>query len=164
MSDDQRYTIPGSERAAAPAASGHRPIDPGEQIELTVVLRRRADELGADPDDVEAVTATLRRAGLDIVSVDAPSRRIRVRGAASAVSEAFGTHVEVVSSRAPDGRTAQHRQRTGALSVPAELGDRVLAVLGIDDRPQARSQFRLAAASAASSTSYTPVQLGAVYA
>jgi len=86
-----------------------------------------------------------------------------VRGTASAVSAAFGTHLEVVSSRAPDGRTVTHRQRTGALSVPAELADRVLAVLGIDDRPQARSQFRLAAA-AHRPKSYTPVQLGQVYA
>jgi kumamolisin len=39
----------------------------------------------------------------------------------------------------------------------------IIAVLGLDDRPQARAQFRVAQAHAAS-VSYTPVQLGDIYA
>jgi kumamolisin len=35
-----------------------------------------------------------------------------------------------------------HRYRSGGLSVPAELSGIVTAVLGLDDRPQARPQFR----------------------
>ncbi len=38
----------------------------------------------------------------------------------------------------------------------------VTAVLGLDDRPQARAHFRTAAA-ASSATSYTPLQLGTIY-
>ncbi|HEY8300722.1 MAG TPA: S53 family peptidase [Jatrophihabitans sp.] len=158
-----RTILPGSARDAAPEASGAQPLDPTASVELTVVLRRRADgELGADPDDLETVRSTLAAEGLEIVSADAPSRRIRVRGTASAVNATFGTQLHQVTSRAPDGRTVTHRQRTGELSVPAALADRVLAVLGIDDRPQARGQFRVAAAQAVS-VSYTPVQLAQAY-
>lgn len=164
MSDNPRSVIAGSERVPAPEASHHRSLDPAEPIELTVVLRRRAEgEPGADPVDVEAVAEVLANAGLEIIAADAPSRRIRVRGTASAVSAVFRTQLEVVTSRAPDGRAVVHRQRTGELSLPADLGDRVLAVLGIDDRPQARSQARVAA-SAEPGTSYTPLQIGQAYA
>jgi kumamolisin len=162
--DNDRSPVPGSMRAPAPEAANHRPVDPSESIDFTVMLRRRADgELGADPDDLAQVTAALQAAGLEILSTDAPSRRIRVRGPASAVSSAFGADLETVTSRAPDGGLVTHRQRTGELSLPATLGDRVIAVLGIDDRPQARSQFRVAA-EAQVSVSYTPLELGDAYA
>ncbi|HZZ96460.1 MAG TPA: S53 family peptidase [Jatrophihabitantaceae bacterium] len=157
-------SLPGSERFAAPDATSHGPVDPSASVELTIVLRRRADgELGADPDDLRTVSAALENAGLHILLADAPSRRIRVSGPASLVSSVFGATLESVTSRAPDGRAVTHRQRTGELSLPAELGDRVLAVLGLDDRPQARSQFRIANAADVS-TSYTPVQVGDAYA
>src|SRR4051812_15543451 len=145
MTDEPRYEIPGSERMAAPDASDEQPLDPQEPIDLTIVLRRRAGgELGADPADVEQVESVLRDAGLEILASDTASRRIRVRGSVATVSETFGTSIARVTSTAPDGRTVSHRQRIGTLSVPASLGERVLAVLGIDDRPQARAEFRVA--------------------
>ena len=163
MTDDSRFVVPGSERAAAPDASEHRPLEPSEPIEATVVLRRRAEgELGADPADLDTVVGVLREAGLEILGSDARSRRVRVRGTAARMSEVFGTELQRVTSTAPSGRSVTHRQRTGGLSVPSALGERVIAVLGIDDRPQARSQFRLAAAPAAA-TSYTPLQLADTY-
>jgi kumamolisin len=161
--ESTRTTLPGSLRTAAPDASDAQPLDPAEAIELTVVLRRRADgTLGADPDDLATVRATLEQEGFEVLTADAPSRRLRVRAPVSTVSGTFGTRLEQVTSRAPDGRTVTHRHRTGELTVPGALADRVLAVLGIDDRPQARSQFRVAASGAAA-TSYTPLQLGEAY-
>src|SRR6266480_7202383 len=68
-----------------------------------------------------------------------------------------------------DGGMAQHRQRVGGLHVPAELDGVVVAVLGLDDRPQASPQIRrasgiaAAAAGAAAPTSYTPVQVAEAY-
>jgi kumamolisin len=53
-----------------------------------------------------------------------------------------------------------HRQRTGGLTVPDALEGVVTAVLGLDDRPQARALFRPAAAV---DTSFTPPELGRVY-
>jgi kumamolisin len=162
--ESARIAIEGSHRDAAPEAVGAGPLDPNAPIEATVVLRRRTDgQLGADQDDLDTVTAALQQAGLEIVDTHPASRRLRVRGPASLVSSVFGTRLEQVTSLAPDGRTVTHRQRTGELTVPPALADRVIAVLGIDDRPQARSQFRIAAAGA-TATSYTPLQLGDAYA
>ncbi len=161
---ETRVPLPGSARSAARDATDSRPLDPSVAIEATVVLRRRPDgKLGADPDDLETVRAALQDAGLEIISADAPSRRVRVRGPASAVAATFGTDLETVTSRGPDGRPATHRHRTGELHVSEQLRERVLAVLGIDDRPQARAQFRIAAAADVS-VSYTPLQLADSYA
>jgi kumamolisin len=48
------------------------------------------------------------------------------------------------------------------LEIPAELEGIVTAVLGLDDRPQARAQFR-AIPSSATGTSYTPPELAGIY-
>ncbi len=162
-SQSARTPLPGSSREAAPEVADATALEPSTPIEVTVVLRRRADgELGADPGDLDTVRSALEAAGLDIVATDAASRRIRVRGTAEVISSAFGTQLQQVTSLAPDGSRVTHRQRTGELSVPAEVGDRVIAVLGIDDRPQTRSQSRVAAADARS-VSYTPLQLAETY-
>ena len=57
----------------------------------------------------------------------------------------------------------EYRARSGALTVPAALGDAVMGVFGIDDRPQARPHVRVNAAAAAGS-SFTPVQVAEAYA
>jgi kumamolisin len=75
------------------------------------------------------------------------------------MAAAFGTQLQQVTSRAPGGGSATHRQRTGPLHLPTVLDGVVTAVLGLDNRPQARAQFRVAAAADVQ-TSYTPPQLG----
>ncbi len=172
--------LPGSERppaeGVAPSAAG---LDHVGEIEATVVLRRRGDadaslaagpmdraefaeKLGADPADVDLVTSTLGSLGLRIVSTNLPSRRIRVTGSAATMARVFGAHLEAVTSRALDGSTVQHRHRTGGLMLPATLDGVVTAVLGLDNRPQARAEFRIAEAHAVS-VSYTPIELGQIY-
>jgi kumamolisin len=157
----------------------------GSTVEATIVLRRRASmttadlartsvlgahlsreqlasQFGADPADVALVEKTLRDLGLTIVDSDAASRRIRISGPLSTIGRVFGTTLEAVTSQTGAGNAVTHRHRTGALSIPASLDGVITAVLGLDDRPQARAQFRIAAAEAAS-VSYTPVQLGEIY-
>jgi kumamolisin len=156
--------LPGSERApAASFTAAVEPLAPDETVTATLVLRRRAEGgIGAAPGDVAAVTETLSGLGLTIVAADEPSRRVRVSGPAAQLSRVFGTELTRVESQSPDGRFVGHRQRSGGLSVPAALDGIVTAVLGLDDRPQARAQFR-AAPAAAVSTSYTPPQLDKIY-
>ncbi len=173
--------LAGSER---PPAEGVRPAEVGinrrSEVEATVVLRRRAalpsaevaggrlspsqlaERFGADPDDAMLVAGTLERLGFTVESTDLASRRIRVKGTVAAVARAFGTELQNVSSGAAESRVV-HRHRTGGLSIPKSLDGVVTAVLGLDDRPQARAQFRVAEAHAAS-VSYTPPQLGDIYA
>lgn len=178
-----RRAIPGSERPPADATTATRPAVPADtRVEATVVLRRRAalpdpvgpdgpvvlspaelaDRYGADPADVELVTGTLASLGVEVTSVDAASRRLRIAGPASVLAEAFGTSLARVSTPDATGAPVAHRFRTGGLSVPAELDGVVTAVLGLDDRAQARARFRVARAAAASA-GYTPVELGRVY-
>jgi len=164
MTDPTRRPVPGSARGPAPSAGTGRAIDPGEVVEVTVVLRRRAPvpdaliagpdtlsaaqlgaEYGAEGADVDVVRGVLGAAGLTITSVDAPSRRMQVSGSAAAVAAAFGTTLTRTTSPDPvTGEAVGHRQRTGELTLPAVLDGIVVAVLGIDDRPQARAQFRIA--------------------
>jgi kumamolisin len=178
--------LPGSERPAAegvePAAVG---IDHESTIEVTLILRRRASmsskdvlgapltseevaaRFGAEPADAALVGATLTALGLRVLSTDLASRRIRVSGTVAAISRVFGTSVSAATKASAGTTTSDdvaqpHRIRTGGLSIPAQLDGIITAVLGIDDRPQARAQFRVSNASA-KSVSYTPVQLGQLY-
>jgi kumamolisin len=62
----------------------------------------------------------------------------------------------------------QYRARTGPIELPSELAQSVEAVLGLDDRPQAKPHFRVLAEqslqkSAAAAVSYTPRQVAALY-
>ncbi|MCU1656340.1 MAG: peptidase, partial [Pseudonocardiales bacterium] len=158
--------LPGSERPPAPDAQPlAQPLDPQATLEATLVLRRQGDGppgAGADPDELRTVVDTLQGLGVSVVSADAPSRRVRVSGTVAALSRVFGAQLEQAESQAPSGNRVTHRHRTGGLSVPAALDGIVVAVLGLDNRPQARAQFRVAAAAAVT-TSYTPLQLGSIY-
>ncbi len=174
---ERRRTLPGSTRHPVPEA---RPVggpDPAALVDVTLVLRRRGelpapgvvpltrDELaaaaGADPADVELVRRTLTAEGVRVTAEDPVSRRVQAQGTVGTLERVFGTSLGLVESPSPGGSgTVTHRQRTGELSLPGPLAGVVVAVLGLDDRPQARARFRPAAARG---TSYTPDQLGTVY-
>jgi kumamolisin len=171
-----------SHRAPLPASTVLGPADPHERIEVSVYLRRRQplptdlttgghyvtrDELreryGADEADVDRVGAALVRHNLAVVAADTGARRLTISGTVSAFSEAFGTAVSTVRTPhrfAPEGLV--HRYRTGPLNLPDALSGVVTAVLGIDNRPQACAQFRIAP-EAAGAVSYTAPQVGAAY-
>ena len=147
--------LPGSNRGPAPQTTGAgQPVDAGEPVEVTVILRRREevadaatagtltrdelrDRYGASDADIALVTTTLTNLGATIISSDAASRRMRVSGTAGVLSTIFGTQLESVTSVAPNQKDVTHRHRTGSLSVPATLDGIITAVLGLDDRPQA---------------------------
>src|SRR5215469_10456443 len=164
--------LPGSVRTQLANVRPAGALDESETITVTLVLRRRAavpaalvtgpetvthDELdtryGADPDDIARVTSVLDQLGLTVTETHQGSRRLKMSGTVGAMSRAFGTTLTLVTSPQPDGTgSVQHRYRSGGLSVPAELAGIVTAVLGLDDRPVARPQFRRLTAAAASRT------------
>lgn len=171
--------LPGSERAPAPGVRDILgPVDPSRRIEVTVILRRQEelgevpsaplsrDELasryGASSVDLDLTVRTFTDLGVEVVESDAASRRIRLTGTAERLSRIFGTSLDELTSNGPGGTAVTHRHRTGGLQIPAALDGVVVAVLGLDDRPQARPQFR-AIPLAATATSYTPPQLGKIY-
>ncbi len=179
---DRFVSLPGSERSPLGDAADAGPVDGAERIEVTVVTRRRtalpaeyvdgtatltreelAERHGAAPADIARVRDMAIRHGLEVTGSDASSRTMRLAGTVSALADVFGASLRRVTSAHPAGPgRAGHRYRVGGLRLPAELGGIVTAVLGLDDRPQARPQFRLAAASAVQ-RSYTPPQVGACY-
>jgi kumamolisin len=189
---NQYLPLPGS--APVPSASTAQvehlgPVDPDERIEVTVVLRRRAelpqslvegpdtvsvDELasqfGADPADVERARAVFEAAGLVVDDVDAGSRRMSVSGSAAALSAVFGAELSRTRTTDQRGRRVEHRSRADALHVPAALGDVVIAVLGLDNRPvgsSSRAREQAAQAMTASTgqeaAAYDPPFLAGVY-
>ena len=171
--------LPGSDRPSAdvvrPAA---RSLASDAEVEATVVLRRRggaeptvgtrvdradfAAKYGADPADIALVEKTLGGLGLTVLSSDPASRRLRISGTIGTMERVFGARLQAVTSRTAGGSEVEHRNRTGQLMVPAVLDGVVTAVLGLDDRPQARAEFRVAEARAVT-TSYTPLELGEIY-
>src|SRR5579875_3539417 len=138
--------LSGSERAPLAGARPAGPLDESARAEVTLVLRRRAElaeRYGADPADVERVRAVLAGRGLEVTGVHPGSRRVKVAGAVGDLARAFGTTLRQVASPDPAGRgTVTHRYREGPLYLPAELDGIVVAVLGLDTRPQARPHLR----------------------
>jgi kumamolisin len=155
--------LSGSVRSQLPDATlTQEPLDDNQVITVTVLLRRRAavpaalvegpetvsptqlgDQYGADPADAQLVAEVLGEYGLSVTEYHLPSRRLKVSGTIAAMQSAFGTTLTSVTSPHPDGSgDVQHRYRTGSLSVPASLSAIITAVVGLDDRPQARPQFR----------------------
>jgi kumamolisin len=171
--------LSGSERSEVTDwTAAAAPVPPDSEVEVTLVLRRReelpspvrggtpwpAEEFarrhGADPADVDLVTRDVSRLGARVLSVEPAARLVRIQGSARVLSAMFGTSLRQVDHTDPAGNPLTHRYRVGGLSVPAEWDGVVIAVLGLDDRPQARS--RIARPSAVAS-SYTPPQLGQIY-
>jgi kumamolisin len=181
LDDLQLTPLPGSERAPAPGLEPTTDVlDPSERIEVTLVLRRKAElpdpastpamsasdlasSYGADQADIEAVRSTLTGLGVEIVRVDAASRRVRVAGTVQLLSRVFGASLGSATSGSRPEAGVAHRYRTGGLSVPSSLAGIVTAVLGLDDRPQAR-MLSLVASPGSVARSYTPVELAKIYA
>jgi kumamolisin len=157
----------GSDRTELPGARAAGDLDTSATITVTLILRRRADvpralvigpetltsaelgtQYGSDPADAARVTEVLGQYGLTVTESSPESRRLKVSGTIEALSTAFGATLTLVSTPYSDGGTVTHRYRSGGLSVPAEVSGIVTAVLGLDDRPQARPQFRRPGAAA----------------
>lgn len=185
MQASHRVEVPGSGREINRSHVRTSDADLQREIEVTVYLRPRApvdwvdaeaarppDQRrrvtreewaaahGADPKDVAAVRAFAESYGLTVGEVDLARRSMKLRGTVQAVADAFEAQIAGVYT--PSEGENRYRGRTGPLTVPAELDGVITAVLGIDDRPQARTHLRRAAAQAAA-TSYTPVQVAEAY-
>jgi kumamolisin len=180
MTEASFVALPGSQRAPVVGARPAGPADLSARIELTLVTRRVAslpdapaqlsrDELRAryggspaDHDHVREVLTSLDPA-IEVTSSDPGSRRMTIAGPTGALAGVFGAELSMVTSPGPDGAPVTHRHRSGALRLPAALDGIVIAVLGLDDRPQAVPHIRFAAAAAAAPVSYTPPEVAEIY-
>ncbi len=170
-----RTTLRGSYRHHSSRSTRIGRPQPHEKLEVTLVLRRKqeaphpwasdryhsheelAAQYGADPADIAAVEALASERHLSVTHSDPGSRTISVMGSFSDLANLFGADVEL---HRQGSRT--YRSRRGHLSVPEELAGRVIAVVGFDSRPVARSlkSFR---PHDTSSVAYTPLQVADLY-
>jgi len=189
----KRIAIAGSERDALRGAHVVGPADPKERILVTVAVRRRPsgqgltakiEELsnrlplerqhlsheefaalhGADPRDLKKVMAFASDHGIKVVESNTAQRRIVLSGTVASFSTAFG--VSLAKYEHPGGI---YRGRTGPVLVPEDLAPIIEAVLGLDDRPQAKPHIRIlkqeegVAGPRVAGTSYTPIQVATLY-
>jgi kumamolisin len=112
-----------------------------------------ASKYGADPESKKLVKAFAKEFGLKVVSGLPPGPcTLQLTGSVAAMQKAFGVTLQ---------QQGDLRLRSGSIYLPAELEGHVNAVLGLDNRPQAKPHFR--PAKAAAGTSYTPVQVAQLY-
>jgi kumamolisin len=171
---DERIVVPGSERDLPSRTIDRGVPSPDDRVELTVLVRRRADvpparparplsreefarTYGADEDDLAAVARFAADHRLEVVSSDPARRTVALAGTVADVNAAFGT---TLRSYECDGK--RFRGRIGPLTVPRQLGSIVEGVFGLDDRPQARTQFQVRHPRAVQ-VSYTPPQIASLY-
>lgn len=147
---------------------------PIEIINITLFLRRRnsAPEIdcliehlnhsefterhGAIDDDILAIEEFATAHGFSIVRVDRAARCITISGAVADLASVFEAQLEM---RQIAGRTI--RTRAGHLCIPDPLKDRVVAVLGFDERPVAATYHRRRQSEFPSA--YTPPQVAKLY-
>jgi kumamolisin len=188
-----RIPLKGSERAPLSGARALAPCDPTERFEVSVLLRRRgrqtlhdrlrkltagdrssghlareefARQFGAEASDFAAVKAFAAAHGLSVVQEHPARRTVILAGTVAQFEAAFEVQLQQF-----EHRTGTYRGRTGPIHLPVELDGVVDAVLGLDNRPQAKPHFRVrgsgAAAgrrpSSAAPVAFTPIQLAGLY-
>jgi kumamolisin len=191
-----RTVLSGSEKQPVAQTSDERPAAAAERLTVSVIVRRKmplsathvvgkqrltrsqfnADH-GADPAAVQLVKRFAKEFDLTVEpGMPAPGRRtIKLTGTVANMQRAFGVSLQ---HKMMDGET--YRVREGSIHLPSELQGYVVAVLGLDNRPQAKPHFRIlgeadallaeatrnggfAHAQAAANASFTPVQVGQLY-
>jgi kumamolisin len=188
-----RHPLVGSERLPLPGARPIGKADPDERLEAAVIVRPRAgaamtervrrlaagdrsqrhlkreeyaQQFAADPADIAAVEQFANTHSLTVVQKDPVRRTVVLSGTVAQFNDAFGVDLQQFEH---DG--GSYRGRTGPVHLPDELHGVVTAVMGLDNRPQAHPHFRARRphgnvqwhAAAASSASFTPTELAALY-
>lgn len=156
------------------------PADPGAPVELTIILKPKAPiptalgpgkhlrreefeaNYASDSAVFQAVVSYAQEHGLTLVGGDEAHHEVKLAGPASAAIAAFPPD-SLDLYRKPDG--SQFLARSGHISVPAHLKDRITAVMGFDERPVARPHFRRLdkARAATVSGSFDPKALAKIY-
>ena len=186
FSEQERTLLPGSEKAAATGAVHVKATPAGSKVTVSVIVKRkealkvnagggrrsgpvrvtRAEfkrRFAADPAALKLVKAFAREYGLKVEAdpTAAIRRTVQLTCTAAQMQKAFGVSLE---QKTIGG--AEYRVRDGGIHLPKGLAGAVEAVLGLDNRPQAKAHFRVQgakAANAADPTSYTPVQVAEAY-
>lgn len=174
-----KITLPGSERRPIGTRVGDQPGN--EKVEVSIILKPKvpvavpleggatvsreefAAQHGADVAAIDKVKQFAKENKLKVSEVSAVRRTVKLDGTAASMAHAFGVKFDRYQYQGQD-----YRARTGSIQLPEDLAPFVEAVLGLDDRPQARAHFRVLSAqpgkkSAGNPVSYTPTQVAQLY-
>jgi kumamolisin len=114
---------------------------------------------GAPPGSVERIKQFAKLHNLKVVEESRERRTVRLEATAEAFANAFGTTFDRYEQEG-----CQYRARTGAIHLPEDLEGVIEAVLGLDNRPQAKPYFQMhGSAEALANTSYNPRQVAQLY-
>jgi kumamolisin len=201
----EHVPLKGSERVVVSGAKAIGAANPDESIQVTVLLRSRAQaedaktkttkatasekaavesilqkraaerqhltreqflaQRGALEEDMQKIEEFAHAYGLSISDTNLAKGSVTLSSTVANFSKAF--NVELQNYTFSEG---SYRGRTGPIHIPSELDGIVTAVLGLDNRPQARPHFRThrpAMTSHARTTqpagTFTPVQVAQLY-
>jgi len=175
----KKVTLAGSERKPLGTRVGDQPND--EIIEVSVILKPKARAVsphaggvvisrkefaakhGADDNVLQKVKDFARENNLTVTEVAGERRTVKLEGSAANMIRAF----EVTLARF-NHEGHEYRGRTGGIKLPGELAPSVEAVLGLDNRPQAKTHYRVRGAaspkaSGSTGVSYSPRQVAQLY-
>src|SRR5580704_8577954 len=181
-----RIPLEGSERKPLRRSSVSGRVDSEETIRVTMVLRPRAPlrelslverlgaqlprdrsyltrsqfakEFGSTPEELAKVRDFARDNSLKVLEESLAKRSVVLSGTVGQFCGAF--NVSLSSYVHPE--SGVYRGREGPVYISPELAPTVMAVLGLDNRPQAFTHFRIRPLTAAG-VSYTPPQVGSLY-
>ncbi|QCP53255.1 peptidase S53 [Trinickia violacea] len=183
-----KHPLAGSERAVAEGSKCLGQCDPGEEIQVVVMLRRQSEaalqqllgeigkgsevaplardafsqRFGAAAEDIAKVRDFAAQHGLAVVRASSAESTVVLSGTIAQFQAAFDVKLE----RYEHHTIGHYRGRTGAINLPDELHGVVTAVLGLDNRPQARTHFRIRPRfqpAQAAAESFTPLQIASLY-
>lgn len=171
--------FPNSTRLPLTQAVSKGPANQNAEIEVTLMLRRpsnpKVDTLIGEqvthdqfeamhslhPDDLASTEKFAEDFGLTIKDVQWAAGTIKLVGPVQALNKAFGVQLDVF----------EHPEKTyygyhGSLYIPEKMDGIIEAVLGLDNRPQARPHFQLLEERAQPDTNvqaFTPDQVAKLY-
>jgi kumamolisin len=165
------------------------PTDAGEQLTVTLLLRRNpshtklrpesmiadrgsrppreafAEARGAVPSELEAVANFAKEAGLEVVEADAARRSVVVRGSAATVNKAFNIQLNDY-----EYERGTYRSHDREVNLPSNIADYVEAVMGLTNRKVPARHFSTASVARKralldppNTRPVTPAQVAALY-
>ena len=182
----QRISLKGSERKPLEGSRVSGKLDHNEIIRVTMVLKPHSPDkelslvkglgsqlprdrkymtrsefekiFGSTREELAVVRQFARDNSLDVLEESSAKRSVVLSGTISQFSTAFGMSL----ARYVHPKKGAYRGRQGAIYLPPELAPVVMAVLGLDNRPQALAHIRIRPMTAAG-VSYTPPQIAGLY-
>src|ERR1700733_2411770 len=159
-------SLTGSQRHVRAGSKPIGPVDNTEVATITVLLRsganreelekwvleqsakpvadrtylskqKLASQYGAVPSDLNQLEQYAAKHNLTVVTRDANSRAIRLRGQIGDLVKAFPANLRMYQHA-----TGIYRGRTGEIQIPPEFAGKITGILGFDTRRKRRARFR----------------------